>query len=330
MFKTWIKDISKQTPNIKTFIKEKELEKIRDGNRLKREEKVKNDISRFKESISYQAVLLSGKPRPPTPGTHFTNNSIKNWKNEIYEKYKILAKFMSDRQHRDINAMKDTLLYMEYAKAYHFKKVRHVKTPYGDNCLTLKDWELKFEQWKFELKDVVDEYNKQRKRSSEIAIDVSSSAKQPKISNEALKKSFVNSGNLQPFDKSVLPLQQDDKSSPEKCSESVKKIAIDFKLLLSLDANTDMMEYIQGISQCYTESLDKKYPDGRQFIGSIVGGCIRFIPCGHYNKDNSCDLEFVHNDQNDEKRIHACALCYYVLGGMINVHRLIQCPILAT
>ena len=123
----------------------------------------------------------------------------------------------------------------------------------------LKDWELKFEQWKFELKDVVDEYNKQRKRSSEIAIDVSSSAKQPKISNESLTKSFVNSGNLQPFDKSVLPLQQDDKSSPEKSSESVKKIAIDFKLLLSLDANTDMMEYIQGISQCYTESLDKKY-----------------------------------------------------------------------
>jgi len=324
MFKTWIKDISKQTPNIKTFIKEKELEKSRETMRLKREEKVKNDISKFKESISYQAVLLSGKQRPPTPGTHFTNNSIKNWKNEIYEKYKILAKFMSDRQHRDINAMKDTLLYMEYAKAYHFKKVRHVKDPQGENCLTLKDWELKFEQWKFELKDVVDEYNKQRKRSSEIASDVSSSAKQPKISNEALEKSFVNSGNLQPFEKSVLPIQPDEKSSPEKCSESVKKIAIDFKLLLSLDANTDMMEYIQGISQSYTESLDKKYPDGRQFIGSIVGGCIRFIPCGHYNKDNSCDLEFVHNDQNDEKRIHACALCYYVLGGMINVHRLIH------
>ena len=72
MFKTWIKDISKQTPNIKTFIKEKELEKSRETMRLKREEKVKNDISRFKESISYQAVLLSGKQRPPTPGTHFS------------------------------------------------------------------------------------------------------------------------------------------------------------------------------------------------------------------------------------------------------------------
>ena len=70
------------------------------------------------------------------PLKHTANKSIQNWKDEIYEKYKILAKFMSDRQHRDINAMKDTLLYMEYAKAYHFKKVRHVKTPYGDNCLT--------------------------------------------------------------------------------------------------------------------------------------------------------------------------------------------------
>ena len=125
--------------------------------------------------------------------------------------------------------------------------------------LRLKDWELKFEQWKFELKDVVDEYNKQRKRSSEIAIDISSSAKQPKVSNDALTKGFVNSGNLQPFEKSVLPLQPDEKSSPEKCSENVKKIAIDFKLMLSLDANTDMMEYIQGISQCYMETLDKKY-----------------------------------------------------------------------
>merc|ERR1712008_525995 len=193
-------------------------------------------------------------------------------------------------------------------------------TPNGENCLTLKDWELKFEQWKFELKDVVDEYNKQRKRSSEIAIDVSSSAKQPKISNEALKKSFVNSGNLQPEDKSVLPIQPDEKSSPEKCSESVKKIAVDFKLISSLDANTDMMEYIQGISQSYTESLDKKYPDGRQFIGSIVGGCIRFIPCGHYNKDNSCDLEFVHNDQNDEKIILACRFCYFVLHRRNDKH----------
>ena len=137
-----------------------------------------------------------------------------------------------------------------------------------------------------------------------------------------------------------MPLQPDDKSSPEKQSESfiedqsfessANKIAIDFKLIKSLDANTDMMEYIQGISQCYKKSLDKRLPDGRQFIGSIVGGCVRFIPCGHYNKDNSCDLKFVHNDQNDEKIIHACALCYFVLGGMINVHRLIQCPILAT
>ena len=72
MFKTWIKDISKLTPNIKTFIKEKELEKSRDTMRLKREEKVKGVISKFKESISYQAVLLSDKPRPPTPGTHFS------------------------------------------------------------------------------------------------------------------------------------------------------------------------------------------------------------------------------------------------------------------
>ena len=60
-----------------------------------------------------------------------------------------------------------------------------------------------------------------------MANNTSSSIKQPKISNESVKISVVGSNNLQPVDKSVLPIQQDDKPNPNKCSKSVKKSAID-------------------------------------------------------------------------------------------------------
>lgn len=113
-----------------------------------------------------------------------------------------------------------------------------------------------------------------------------------------------------------------------KHSKKSKK-GIDFKHLTTLDANTEMLQYVQEKCQDYVTGLDQKFPEGRQFIGSIVGGCIRYVPCGSYNKDNSCDQSFVHDDSNGEKRIHSCALCYFAMGGMINTHRLIQCPLLA-
>ena len=72
-----------------------------------------------------------------------------------------------------------------------------------------------------------------------------------------------------------------------------------------------------------------RFPNGRQFLGSIVGSCVRYVPCGRFNKDNSCDATFMHTDKNFEKRIHSCALCYFASGGLINDHRLIQCPLLA-
>ena len=44
----------------------------------------------------------------------------------------------------------------------------------------------------------------------------------------------------------------------EASSESASKIPIDFKHMLSLEANSDMMSYIQEKSQYYTETLDKR------------------------------------------------------------------------
>ena len=94
----------------------------------------------------------------------------------------------------------------------------------------VQDWEERFDRWKFELKDVVDEYKKgyaRRKRSNGSTNDDASSEKYSKQEEEG-------------------------------SSESTSKIAIDFKHMLSLDANSDMMSYIQEKSQYYTDALDKR------------------------------------------------------------------------
>ena len=92
----------------------------------------------------------------------------------------------------------------------------------------LKDWELKFEKWKFELKTVVDNYNKER---GWIPVEDPNDPKQTEISSEAKESS-----NTTKLKASQLP--------------------IDFKHLLSLDANTDMMTYVQEKSQHYADKLD--------------------------------------------------------------------------
>jgi len=73
------------------------------------------------------------------------------------------------------------MIFKKNAKAYHFRKVRRVKTPDGENCLTLKDWELKFEKWKFELKDVVDTYNKQKKEAMKLSLMLQAQQNTPKF-----------------------------------------------------------------------------------------------------------------------------------------------------
>ena len=92
----------------------------------------------------------------------------------------------------------------------------------------VQDWEERFDKWKFELKDAVDEYKKRRrKRQSNGSINDDTSSEKYSKQEEA-------------------------------SSESASKIPIDFKHMLSLEANSDMMSYIQEKSQYYTETLDKR------------------------------------------------------------------------
>ena len=51
-------------------------------------------------------------------------------------------------------------------------------------------------------------------------------------------------------------------------------------------------------------------------------------PCVFFNRDNSCDKPFIHNETEDTSNIHSCALCYYTLSGLVNVHTISKCPLL--
>ena len=70
-------------------------------------------------------------------------------------------------------------------------------------------------------------------------------------------------------------------------------------------------------------------PNGIQLVNDLIEDRTKYIPCGQFNKDNSCDLPFVHLNEKNENMIHSCALCYFVLSGLINVHLLRKCPLLS-
>ena len=72
----------------------------------------------------------------------------------------------------------------------------------------------------------------------------------------------------------------------------------------------------------------RRQPSTREFIGNIVGDSISHVPCGLYNQNDSCDMPLTHFGKNGEKRIHACALCYFTLRGMISLHRQNHCHLL--
>ena len=70
-------------------------------------------------------------------------------------------------------------------------------------------------------------------------------------------------------------------------------------------------------------------PNGIKLVNALIEDRTGYVPCGHFNKDNSCDLPFVHLNEKNENMIHSCALCYFVLSGLINVHLLKKCPLLS-
>ena len=124
----------------------KELRDVLESKRrMAKKRECLEEIAHFKESIAYKTVVNAGiQPRPRTPYIdmeHFNKSYddyriISIWKRKIEEAYDKKARFLRERQNRDITAMKDTLLYMEYAKWYHFGKVERVRTPDLKDCYT--------------------------------------------------------------------------------------------------------------------------------------------------------------------------------------------------
>jgi len=101
----------------------------------------------------------------------------------------------------------------------------------------------------------------------------------------------------------------------------------------------EMLRYVNKCSHVYAQELDRRFPDVRKVMGRLVRTCVRdakggtepgtYVPCDLYNQDDSCYEELVHYDSTSNRRIHSCTICYFSLGGMINLHRQTQCPLLS-
>lgn len=65
---------------------------------------------------------------------------------------------------------------------------------------------------------------------------------------------------------------------------------------------------------------------GLDLVETLVEDRFGYIPCSQFNQTNTCSSQdFVHS----ENRIHSCALCFYSLNGLINIHYLSKCPLLS-
>ena len=84
-----------------------------------------------------------------------------------------------------------------------------------------------------------------------------------------------------------------------------------------------------------------RYPGLRRIVGRLVKTIIpdkinsagnNIVPCDSYNRDNSCQFPadaIGHLDARHVQRIHSCTICYFSLGGMMNIHPHTECPLLS-
>ena len=110
-----------------------------------------------------------------------------------------------------------------------------------------------------------------------------------------------------------------------------------------MDPN-EMLKYVQKCSHTYASELDRRFPDVRKVMGRLVrsvppGGArgqspdsTPYVPCDLYNQNNSCPYardSLTCRDARGNMRIHSCTICYFSMGGMINLHRQTMCPLLS-
>ncbi len=131
---------------------------------------------------------------------------------------------------------------------------------------------------------------------------------------------------------------------------------IDLQFITCLSGGDDVLRYIENRSKYYAMAVDQRYAsyfanvlrdkkvnvlyvgcifrstDGRSLLSSVIKSGNseerKLRPCGHFNKNDTCSQPPIHVDSNYAMCIHSCALCYYALHGLINMHSVAYCPLL--
>jgi hypothetical protein len=141
----------------------------------------------------------------------------------------------------------------------------------------------------------------------------------------------------------LLPNQREDGRFLSQNKKPSGEKGIDWKVANNL-ADDKMLRYIQHCSADYAKELDKTFPDLRRVLNYLVksdvpkqglardkcgsGRSNRLLPCDVFNQSDKCPYTLLHLDSKQDQRIHSCSLCYFTLGGLINMHRQTRCPLL--
>ena len=125
----------------------------------------------------------------------------------------------------------------------------------------------------------------------------------------------------------------------ERMSRQIERPLVERELDLK-DANfvggNEMLRNVQKCSYEYAKELDATFPDLRRVVGCLVKTDVPdknesspLLPCDIYNQHDTCNYPMLHLDANQKQRVHSCSLCYFTLGGLINLHRQPSCPLLS-
>ena len=325
---------------------------------------VRHQIADIKKGEAYQSVASFSLTRPKTPDIDLLQDlllakeQIKEWKKAVFSEKKKLMMPLSQRITMDLKEVKQSDVYLDYTKLRYDRKVSRVKTPDTFAVLTLSDWETAHISWKKELDQSVRnplkstrDLDVQDLKKSELYLEYSKAQKNGQIRRPVKSpdpREYSSSSHR--WEKAYRLWKQElrealedsrclsylehghEEAKPIMIKEDVVKeevdLKIDLKKVACMEAETEMMSYVKSLSINYANAIDQKHSKTRGVLSSLVGDSVPFIPCGAYNKDNSCpDQSTLHSDKNGEKRIHSCVLCYFVLS-MINMHRLSKCPLL--